>query len=136
MSDEKQGGTCQDVAWYRMEQSLDDLDTAKLLLREKKYRAANNRAYYACFHAMNALLALSSIAFKRHKDVIAYFNRYYVHENVFPREFGGMVGRLQMIRTKSDYDDMYVADKEESTDQVEIAEKIILAISEYIKEKV
>ncbi|MGN0267892.1 MAG: HEPN domain-containing protein [Lachnospiraceae bacterium] len=35
-----------------------------------------NRCYYAAFYAVKAVLALESVDFRRHKDVIAYFNQH------------------------------------------------------------
>ena len=66
-------GTFEDVARYKFEQAEDDLETAKILLAAGKYKAANNRAYYACFHAVDAVLAKEPIAFKKHKDTLSYF---------------------------------------------------------------
>ena len=63
---EMQEGTFQDIAKYKIEQAQDDLESAMLLLEAAKYKAANNRAYYSCFHAVGAVLALEPIAFKKH----------------------------------------------------------------------
>lgn len=52
------------------------------------YKGANNRAYYAIFHAINAVHATSGKAYKRHKDAIANFNKDYVKTEIFPREIG------------------------------------------------
>lgn len=37
---------------------------------------------------MKAVLALEERDFKRHKDVMAYFNQKYVAADVFPRDIG------------------------------------------------
>lgn len=63
-------GTKEDVAFYRLQVAKEDLETAQLLLRENKYRAANNRAYYAIYHAIDTVLSLEGQSFKRHKDTI------------------------------------------------------------------
>ena len=68
-------GTFDDVAKYKFEQAEDDLEAAKLLLEAGKYKAANNRAYYSCFHAIDAVLAKEPVAFKKHKDTLSYFNK-------------------------------------------------------------
>ncbi|MCI8916070.1 MAG: HEPN domain-containing protein [Oscillospiraceae bacterium] len=39
----------------------------------KDYASANNRAYYAIFHAMGAVLALDEEDYKKHSAVIARF---------------------------------------------------------------
>ena len=45
---------------------------------EQPEGSANNRAYYAVFHAINAVHALYGNAYKRHKDVIGNFNKDFV----------------------------------------------------------
>lgn len=46
-----------ELAQYRVETAKDDLRAAKILLDAGEYKAANNRAYYAIFHAINAVHA-------------------------------------------------------------------------------
>ena len=64
-------GSNKDLALYRVETAKDDLRAANILLNADEYRGANNRAYYAIFHAINAVHALNGISYKRHKDAIA-----------------------------------------------------------------
>ncbi len=118
-------GNFRDVANYKMEQAKDDLESSNLLWKAGKYKAANNRAYYSCFHAIGAVLALEPIAFKRHKDVLAYFNKNYVHTEIFPKSIGRKLAKLEVIRHKSDYDDFYIASKEEATQQIAVAQEVV-----------
>lgn len=46
-----------ELAQYRVETAKDDLRAAKILLDAGEYKAANNRAYYAIFHAINVVHA-------------------------------------------------------------------------------
>lgn len=64
MNKSESEGTFADVARYKWEQAKDDLETAEILLEAGKYKAANNRAYYSCYHAIDAVLAMEPIAFK------------------------------------------------------------------------
>ena len=130
---DNQTGSFSDVSKYKLEQAMDDLDTAKLLLDANKFKAANNRAYYACFHAVDAVLALEPVAFKKHKDTIAYFNKNYIHMEKFPKNIGRKISRIEIIRHKSDYDDFYIASKEEAMEQIEVADEIVRLVSEYLK---
>lgn len=68
-------GTRKDLVTYRLESAKEDVKSAKILLAAESYKAANNRAYYAIFHAINAIHALKGEAYKRHKDAIANFNK-------------------------------------------------------------
>ena len=126
-------GTFEDVAKYKFEQAEDDLEAAKLLLEAGKYKAANNRAYYACFHAIDAVLAKEPVAFKKHKDTLSYFNKNYVHTEIFPRDIGRKISRLEIIRHKSDYDTFYIASKEDAVEQVSVAEEVIDLVRKYLE---
>ncbi len=68
-------GTRKDLVFYRLQTAKADLKSAKILLAAEEYKGANNRAYYAIFHAINAIHALSGKAYKRHKDAIGSFNK-------------------------------------------------------------
>ena len=128
-------GTFEDVARYKFEQAEDDLETAKILLAAGKYKAANNRAYYACFHAVDAVLAKEPIAFKKHKDTLSYFNKNYVHTEIFPKDIGRKISRLEIIRHKSDYDTFYIASKDDATEQIEVAEEVVKLVRKYLEVK-
>ena len=91
-------GTRKDLVSYRIETAKSDLKSAKILLNAGEYKGANNRAYYAIFHAINAVHALDGRAFKRHKDAIANFNKDYVKTEIFPREVGRKIGEAEEIR--------------------------------------
>lgn len=70
-------GTREDLIKYRIESAKEDLKSAKILGDANSYKGANNRAYYAIFHAICAVLALTGVAYERHKDAIANFNKGY-----------------------------------------------------------
>ena len=45
------------------------------------------------------------------------------------------IGRLQQKREKSDYDDFYIASREETTEQIENAKEIIAVIRGYLEKE-
>ncbi|MBP3569550.1 MAG: HEPN domain-containing protein [Lachnospiraceae bacterium] len=124
-------GTKKDLMLYRLETAKSDLKSAKILFTAEEYKAANNRAYYAIFHSINAVHALNEVAYKRHKDAIGNFNKDYVKTGIFPREIGRKIGEAEEIRHASDYDDFYIASKEESERQIAVAEEFILLVERY-----
>jgi uncharacterized protein (UPF0332 family) len=128
----EESGNNKDVANYKLERAKDDFESAQLLLKSGKLKAANNRAYYSCFHAVDAVLALEPIAFKKHKDTLAYFNKNYIHTEKFPNDIGRQISRLEVIRHKSDYDDFYIASKSETEEQVMIAGNVIKLVEDYL----
>ncbi len=124
-------GTKKDLVLYRLQTARSDLKSAGILLEAGEYRGANNRAYYAIFHAINAIHAVGGKAYKRHKDAIGSFNKDYVKTGIFPREIGRKIAEAEEIRHVSDYDDFYIASREESQRQVAVAEKFLQMAEQY-----
>ena len=120
------------LARYRLEQSKENLEEAEALFQINKFKGSNNRAYYAIFHAIKAILALDQTDFKKHSSVIAYFNKEYISKNIFPRELGKRVSEARFFREKSDYVDFYIVTKEEAQMQIETAKLMIETAEKYI----
>ena len=127
-------GTKNDLARYRLETAKSDLRSAKLLLEAEEYRGANNRAYYAIYHAISAVHALAGKAYKRHKDALSNFNKDYIHSEVFPRIYGRRIADAEEIRHASDYDDFYVATKSEVEKQINTAMELTELVEKYCEE--
>lgn len=121
-----------DYVKYRLDKSKEDLEAAHLLFAQGSYRIANNRAYYSIFHALRAVLVLDNFDSSKHSGVIAEFRRRYIKEGVFPIEMSKMIGSAFTIRNASDYDDMFIASKEETVEQIANAEWVYKKISDYI----
>ena len=120
---------------HRLQTAKSDLKSARILLAAEEYKGANNRAYYAVFHAVNAVHALSGKAFKRHKDAIGNFNKNYIKTGIFPREIGRKISEAEEIRHASDYDDFYIAGREECERQVAAADELIQLVERYCMER-
>ena len=124
--------TIEDFARYRLNKAKETLETAKMIFNEgKDFSSANNRAYYAIFYAIRAVLAIEEIDFKRHKDVLAYFNKEYVNKEKFPKMIGRKISQAQRIREDSDYDD-YETSFEKTEQQINTAQELIGLVEEYI----
>lgn len=118
---------------YRLYQAEESLEVAKNCCDKGFYKDSINRSYYSAFYSVKAVLAYGTIDFKRHKDVIGYFNKEYVATDVFPRELGRRLGTLKQYREKSDYDDFYIASKEIAIEQVETANLVLDKVKEYLQ---
>lgn len=127
-------GTKRDLILYRIETAKEDLKSAVLLRDAGLYKGANNRAYYAVFHAINAVHALNGNAYKRHKDAIANFNKEYVKTKIFPRDIGRKIAGIEEIRHASDYDDFYIASIEEVNEQILVADEFIDMVQRYCEQ--
>ena len=127
--DERRRDLCQ----YRSEQARESLRASKIMLDNKMVKDSINRSYYSAFYAMKAVLALEEKDFKRHKDVVAYFNKMYVATGKFPKDLGRMIAKLQQLREKSDYDDFFVASIAKAEQQIMTAEKVITEVDYFIR---
>ena len=121
-----------DLCLYRLENAKETLRVAKLCYDYGHYKDTVNRCYYAAFYAVKAVLALAEIDFKRHKDVVAYFNKEFVASGKFPGEMGRRLARLKRKREDNDYDDFVLTTKEEAFEQYEAAQYIVSSIEEYL----
>lgn len=121
-----------ELSIYRLQQADESLKASRNCLENGFYKDSINRSYYSAFYAIKAVLALGKIDFKRHKDVIAYFNKEYVATEIFPRTLGRKIGILKQIREESDYDDFYIASRDEAMEQIETAEIVLQSIKGYL----
>lgn len=123
-----------DYAKYRIQRAKEDLEAAHLLFDAGNYRIANNRAYYTIFHAMRAVLVFDNFDSSKHSGVIAEFRRRYIKEGIFPAELSKMIGSAFTIRNASDYDDMFLASKSDTEEQIANAEYVYRLLSGYIRD--
>ena len=124
-----------DLALYRIERAQEEVETAQLLYKENKLLAANNRAYYSIFYSIRAVLSLERVDFKKHKDVLAYFNKNYIKTEIFPRMIGKKIVLASKVREDSDYDDEYKPNAETTFIQIETAKELIDLVQKYISQK-
>ena len=97
-----------DLSKYRLNKASEMLASADRDLRAEDYASANNRAYYAVFHCMRAVLAMDGEDYKKHSAVISRFSLLYLKTEIFPRDFGRLIANASLIRNRSDYEDFFV----------------------------
>ena len=125
--------TIEGFSKYRLNKAKETLETARMIFNEgKDFTSANNRAYYAIFYAIRAVLAIEEVDFKRHKYFLSYFNKEYVNKEKFPKKIGRKISQAQRIREDSDYDDDYEPSFEKTEQQINTAQELIDLVEEYI----
>jgi uncharacterized protein (UPF0332 family) len=76
---------------------------AELNLANGLQRSAVNRAYYAMFYAVLALLAARRTETSRHSGVIAQFDQMYVKPELLRKEFSRWLHEAFLHRQAADY---------------------------------
>lgn len=119
----------------RFAKATDCLADAKCLLSNGSFKGAANRAYYAVFHAMRAVLAYDGIDMKHHSGIISEFRRLYIKTALIDKRHSQTISLLSDSRNNSDYDDFYIISKAEVIDYLELAEEFLAAISLFLSTK-
>jgi uncharacterized protein (UPF0332 family) len=88
---------------YRLDQAKEALSAAELNLANGLHRSTVNRAYYAMFYAVLALLAARQAETSRHSGAIAQFDQLYVRPTLLPKEFSRWLHDAFLHRQAADY---------------------------------
>ena len=121
-----------EISKARFDHAKECLQDAKLLLAGESYRSAANRAYYAIFHAMRAVLALDGVDMKHHSGIIYEFRKRYIKAGAFDTSLSGIISELSSVLEGSDYNDFFIVSKAETIQQVQSAEEFLAAIQSYL----
>lgn len=110
---------------YRIEQADESLLAAKTLLDKKLIRPSVNCAYYAMFYAVLALLALGKKETSKHSGAIALFDREFVKQGVFNKDYSRWLHDAFDLRQRSDYAAEYQASEQEAEKTLKNAESFV-----------
>lgn len=116
------------LAQYRLNNAEEKLESAKLLLDARKYKDSIGRSYYAIFSAVRAVLANDKVDFSKHAGVIAYFQKEYIKTEVFEKKYSKYLQSAFQIRNSCDYDDFFIASKQDADEQYQKASEFIQVI--------
>ncbi len=124
-----------DISKARIAHAEDCLREAELLLNAEEYKGSANRAYYAAFHSLRAVLILDEFDSKKHSGIIAKFRENYLKTELFNQEISDYISSLFRVRSASDYDDFYIVSKTEAKAQLEKAKAILDQVKLYLSKQ-
>lgn len=117
---------------YRLDNAKEKLDSAKLLLDAGKYRDSIGRSYYSIFTAVRAVLASDKVDFSKHSGVIAYFQKEYIKTGKFDVKYSRYLQTAFQIRNSCDYDDFFIASKQDAEEQYSRATEFCNEVHNYL----
>jgi len=88
---------------YKINRAKEAIEEVDILITSKKYNAAVTRIYYGVFYIINALILIDNFSTSKHSQLIGYFNKEYVKEELIDPKIGKFLNRAYELRTKSDY---------------------------------
>lgn len=123
------------LAKYRLDSGIKNLNAAKLLIEQKFYKDSISRSYYAIFSGARALLALKEVDSKKHAGIISLFNQLYVKSGLLPKECGHILKSAKEYREEADYGDFIEINEEVAKEQVKNAEIFLVEIRKYYESR-
>ena len=92
---------------YRLEQADETINDVHVLIDNERYRAAINRIYYGVFYSLSALGLANEFETSKHKQLIGWFNKNFVHKELIEAKYGKIANQAFNFRSKGDYE-LYV----------------------------
>ena len=131
MSDDR----LRDLLKHRVEQAYETLHEAEILQAQQAYRGTINRAYYAMFYAVLAVLATRGLGSSKHSGAISLFDREFVKPGDFPKELSKSIHLALERRQQHDYGDFAELDAATAAKTVDDARVFLQGVSGYLAGK-
>lgn len=123
----------EDLLRYRVEQAHESLREAEILLDESALRGTINRAYYAMFYTLLALLATRQLGTSKHSGALALFDREFVKTGLFPCELSRSLHLAFDRRQTYDYGEMTEVDRQVAAETLTEARAFVAAVESYLR---
>jgi len=120
------------LARYRLDKAREELESAKQSFDKNLLRVSLSNSYYSVFHSVRILLALEGIDSKTHKGVAHLFNVHFIKNNLLPLRMNEILSDSFEMRLDSDYEDFYIASREEAKEQIDNAEFFLNEIVSFV----
>ena len=119
---------------FRLEQAHESLREANVLRAAEANRGAVNRAYYAMFYALLALLSTKQLGTSKHSGAISLFDREFVRTGIFPRELSKSLHLAFDQRQTYDYGEMVEMELDASDVAIASATSFVESVEKYLRE--
>ena len=117
----------------RLRQAQNALDAGQILLSQGLYSDSINRAYYAMFYAVLALLVTRQLGTSKYKGAISLFDREFVKTGIFSKEMSMWLHHTFEQRLEADYADLIEPSLEDASECSIQAESFVRQVKEYLE---
>jgi uncharacterized protein (UPF0332 family) len=118
---------------YRIGQSYETLKEAEILSEQSAFRGAVNRAYYAMFYAVLALLATRQMGTSKHAGVLSLFDREFLKTGIFSRDLSKLLRLAFDLRQTYDYGEFVAMDETKSQETLNDANTFVATIETHLR---
>ena len=125
-----------DLSKYRLSRAKEDLTASRIDFDNHQFAASMNRSYYAIFHAIRSVNSLEGFDSRKHAGVIAYFNRFFLKTGKISnsRRMSEIIKDARRFREKSDYEDFFIAVRDDAEEQLQNAALFVEIISKFLED--
>jgi uncharacterized protein (UPF0332 family) len=120
------------LAQYRIQQAKDTLNEAEILAREESWRGTINRAYYAMFYTVLALVVVKGFSTSKHTGVLSFFDREYIKSGIFPESLSKQLHLAFERRQAQDYGEFVIVDENIAQETISNAVEFVDLIDTYL----
>ena len=118
----------------QMEKAHRFLDQADEMCKQHYWDIATNRYYYACYHAVQALLIKNGLYAHTHDGLLTQLGLHFVKPGIIDKEYGAFMSRMEQLREKGDYNCFYAITEEEIETIIKPTKELIQKIEELLAE--
>jgi hypothetical protein len=115
------------IAFWR-DKAAEALQSAQSEFAAGRLSFAVNRAYYACFYSVSALLLKDGRKFLKHSGVRSALHRHLVKTGAVSTEWGRFYDRIFENRQRGDYQELVSFEAEQVSEIIEQAREFVAAI--------
>jgi len=117
----------------RLEQAIDAVGVAELLVNNDAWPTALNRIYYGMFYAVMALALRDNFQTSKHGQLIGWFNKNYVATGILSPDLSRMLQESFHRRNDADYEIKPLPDLEEINRMIQNMKLFISTIKDYLE---
>jgi uncharacterized protein (UPF0332 family) len=119
---------------YRLKQADDAVRAGQVLLDQALFGDAVNRAYYAMFYVVLALLVTKQLGTSKHQGAISLFDREFVRAGVFDRELSAWLHMAFDMRLNADYKELVTISHDEVVMSLQQATSFVSRVKTYLSQ--
>ncbi|MBC8485782.1 MAG: HEPN domain-containing protein [Bacteroidetes bacterium] len=116
----------------RLDQAIETIQEALLLIENNMLRAAMNRIYYGMFYSLLALALKYKFKTSKHQQLIGWFNKNFIKNNLIDKKYSKIIRDAFELRTEGDYEVFIDFSREEILDKFESMKVFIAEIERFI----
>jgi uncharacterized protein len=117
----------------RIKLAQEKIEAADVLTKNRKYRDAVSRAYYAIFYAAKAFLLHQGQEAHSHKGVDILFRRFCIAHKSPEESFAKMLSVMREERLNADYQEKALITKQDAQEAIDMAQSFLKEIRSLLK---